>query len=108
MSKNCPEPKVEKVDKGKGKGKFGDTVNPKKCTYCNKNGHLIEDCWVKQKAGKEAGADKPGGLCNYCSKPGHTGAECRTAKREREASVPPGGDKATKWKNNDGDSNIVD
>lgn len=52
-------------------------VEPKKCTYCNKEGHTANDCFSK----KNDGIRNPNSItitCNYCGRPGHRANECRT------------------------------
>lgn len=58
------------------------TTDKRGCEHCNKTGHAIEKCWLKnpELRPNRSNTDKrertKGAICDYCSKPGHTREQC--------------------------------
>ena len=73
------------------------------CSYCGKNGHVVEDCWKKNGYpsnfsshrgrggrtfhgnGRGWNTDRSGKVCNYCGIIGYTETECF-----KKQGYPPG------------------
>ena len=53
--------------------KRGPNRNNKKCSYCDKRGHDVSDCWEKNGNGPK---------CSYCGIKNHEASECRKKKRD--------------------------
>ena len=53
--------------------KRGGNRNTKRCTYCDRRGHEISDCWEKNGNGP---------TCSYCGIKNHEASDCRKKKRD--------------------------
>ena len=53
--------------------KCGSNHNSKKCSYCDKRGHNMSDCWEKNSNGPK---------CSYCRIKNHEALKCQKKKRD--------------------------
>jgi hypothetical protein len=75
--------------KAEAKDEIKALLSFKLCKFCQKPGHLEEDCWTNPKSEKFKGGRPENRNCELCGRPGHVIRKCRLIDELRAKGLVP-------------------